>query len=110
MRRMFGCRATVAMPYKWCGDLSSEEDSEVEDDIEQGEGDKSEGNFRNVTGCYIMTLGVIDEVRRFGLGSMLLAATEDILREQWPNCIALYLHVVDYNQGAIKFYQRNGFQ
>ena len=27
----------------------------------------------------------------------------------YPTCEIIYLHVVDYNETAIKFYERNGF-
>ena len=58
-----------------------------------------------------MTIGVVDECRRLGLGSRLLDYTIDVLNKQWPNCEVLYLHVVDYNDTALKFYlnQKNKF-
>lgn len=51
-----------------------------------------------------MTIGVIDECRRDGLGTKMLNYTEDIIFTMWPNCEVLYLHVIDYNDAAIKFY------
>jgi len=62
-------------------------------------------------GCYIMTLGVIDECRTLGLGTLLLQELYQYLDNLYPECKMLYLHVVDYNVAAIKFYcQRNSFQ
>ena len=57
-----------------------------------------------------MTIGVIDECRSLGLGSKLLDATYEIIKERWPQCRILYLHVVDYNNVALKFYNKNGFK
>lgn len=57
---------------------------------------------------YIMTIGVLDECRRMGLGSILLrkivkACLDDSL------CVCIYLDVVTYNEAAIKFYKKNNF-
>jgi ribosomal protein S18 acetylase RimI-like enzyme len=60
-------------------------------------------------GAYIMTIGVVDECRRFGLGTKMIDHTIKILREQWPRCEVIYLHVVSYNEAALKFYERNRF-
>lgn len=57
-----------------------------------------------------MTIGVIDECRRDGLGTKLLEHSIMILQEAWPHCEMIYLHVVAYNEAAIKFYQRNEFK
>lgn len=56
-----------------------------------------------------MTIGVVDECRRLGLGSRLLNHTIEYLQNNYKNCEIIYLHVVDYNETAIKFYERNGF-
>jgi ribosomal protein S18 acetylase RimI-like enzyme len=61
-------------------------------------------------GCYIMTLGVIDECRQFGLGTMLLEHTCREIATCYTDCEIIYLHVVTYNNSAIKFYtEKNGF-
>ncbi len=60
--------------------------------------------------CYIMTIGVIDECRRIGLGSKLLQEFDDMLLNKRPNCKGVYLHVIDYNKVAIKFYSKNSFK
>ena len=56
-----------------------------------------------------MTIGVVDECRRLGLGSRLLKFSIDDLQKNYTNCEIIYLHVVDYNETAIKFYEKNGF-
>jgi ribosomal protein S18 acetylase RimI-like enzyme len=57
---------------------------------------------------YIMTFGVVDECRGLGMGSKLLDRLVTEVRK--VNCNVLYLHVVDYNKTAIRFYERNEFQ
>ena len=59
-----------------------------------------------------MTVGVIDECRKLGIGTYLLKATMNavLINSSWEeNCNIIYLHVASYNQAAIKFYERNGF-
>lgn len=65
---------------------------------------------REYIGAYIMTLGVVDECRRFGLGTKLLNQVIKVINENWMNCEVIYLHVVDYNESALKFYERNNFR
>ena len=61
-------------------------------------------------GCYIMTLGVIDECRQMGLGTLLLNQKCKEVLNCYPECRIIYLHVVDYNTSAIKFYtSKNDF-
>ena len=58
-----------------------------------------------------MTLGVIDECRKLGIGTILLEKTYRQIAYNFPECTIVYLHVVDYNEAAIKFYQkRNDFK
>ena len=65
----------------------------------------------DVQGCYIMTLGVIDEVRKLGLGTTLLQKTFYHVAQHYPECEIIYLHVVDYNKSAINFYtKKNHFK
>jgi len=59
--------------------------------------------------CYIMTIGVIDECRQLGIGTSLLKQTIQLVEAKYKTCLAIYLHVVDYNRTALKFYKRNGF-
>jgi ribosomal protein S18 acetylase RimI-like enzyme len=58
-----------------------------------------------------MTIGVVDECRRLGLGTQLLNRAIKLINQQWPACEVLYLHVVEYNESAIRFYlnPRNKF-
>ena len=56
-----------------------------------------------------MTIGVIDECRQLGLGTQMLEYTIDIVEQTSETCYAIYLHVVDYNESAIKFYLKNHF-
>eukprot|EP01016_Furgasonia_blochmanni_P032080 TRINITY_DN33113_c0_g1_i1.p1 TRINITY_DN33113_c0_g1~~TRINITY_DN33113_c0_g1_i1.p1 ORF type:complete len:205 (-),score=32.28 TRINITY_DN33113_c0_g1_i1:60-614(-) len=60
---------------------------------------------------YILTLGVVNEVRKLGIGSILI---RKIVEEGRANYVGrklryVYLHVVDYNKTARSFYERNGF-
>ncbi|CDW78806.1 n-alpha-acetyltransferase 60 [Stylonychia lemnae] len=65
---------------------------------------------REYQAAYIMTIGVVDECRRMGLGTMLLREIIKILNQQITACEVIYLHVVDYNETAIKFYEKNDFR
>jgi ribosomal protein S18 acetylase RimI-like enzyme len=56
---------------------------------------------------YIMTLGVVDECRGIGFAGLLLNKLITEVRK--VNSAVLYLHVVDYNTTAIKYYLKNGF-
>ena len=56
-----------------------------------------------------MTIGVIDECRKLGLGTRMLDYTIDFLEKKYNSCIAIWLHVVSYNESAIKFYLKNHF-
>eukprot|EP00585_Thalassiosira_rotula_P020208 CAMPEP_0196208540 /NCGR_PEP_ID=MMETSP0912-20130531/9099_1 /TAXON_ID=49265 /ORGANISM="Thalassiosira rotula, Strain GSO102" /LENGTH=114 /DNA_ID=CAMNT_0041483343 /DNA_START=37 /DNA_END=381 /DNA_ORIENTATION=+ len=56
-----------------------------------------------------MTLGTSRKFRRCGLGSLLVERVVDVIREEREECGALYLHVITYNLGAIRLYERMGF-
>ena len=51
-----------------------------------------------------MGLGVIDECRKLGLATLLLMELYQFLELVSPLCKMVYLHVVDYNTAAIKYY------
>lgn len=59
--------------------------------------------------AYIMTIGVIDEVRRMNIGTKLLnkiiniALTDNL-------CVGVCLDVIYYNNVAINFYKKNNFK
>ncbi|KAL7543792.1 hypothetical protein ACHAXR_013171 [Thalassiosira sp. AJA248-18] len=57
---------------------------------------------------YIMTLGTTREFRRCGLGSILVNRVVDMVEDR-EECGALYLHVITYNEGAIRLYERLRF-
>ncbi|KAL3822583.1 hypothetical protein ACHAXA_011502 [Cyclostephanos tholiformis] len=79
---------------------------------------------------YVMTLGTSREFRRCGLGSMLVEGIVDMIRGEkmggddgenneddddaagrWGRGLTgvLYLHVIVYNKGAMRLYERLGF-
>jgi ribosomal protein S18 acetylase RimI-like enzyme len=57
---------------------------------------------------YIMTLGSSEAFRKRGLGSKLIQDCIDVV-EGIDNCGVIYLHVITYNDAAIRFYERLGF-
>ncbi len=57
---------------------------------------------------YVMTLGVVDELRSSGLANRLLKQMISYT-EFLPSVKLIELHVVSYNKRAIKFYKKNGF-
>ncbi len=59
--------------------------------------------------AYIMTIGVLDECRKLGIGTNLV---KYILNEALNDrlCVGCYLDVIYYNNSAIKFYEKNGFK
>jgi ribosomal protein S18 acetylase RimI-like enzyme len=59
---------------------------------------------------YILTLGVIDELRRKGVATKLLKETEVVIKERDPECGVVFLHVIGYNHAAIWMYEKNGFR
>mmetsp|Transcript_10718 Transcript_10718/g.23741 ORF Transcript_10718/g.23741 Transcript_10718/m.23741 type:complete len:625 (+) Transcript_10718:189-2063(+) len=76
---------------------------------------------------YIMTLGTCREFRRCGLGSLLVNRVVEMIEKKKTSiksrscsnhqeeeeeeglCGALYLHVITYNGGAMRLYERLGF-
>lgn len=56
---------------------------------------------------YLNAIGVIDEFRKLKVGSELLRRFVDEMKKR--NCIALFLHVIDHNLSAIKFYEKNSW-
>lgn len=56
---------------------------------------------------YLNTIGVIDEFRKLKIGSELLKRFVDEMKKR--SCIALFLHVIEHNLSAIKFYENNSW-
>ena len=56
-----------------------------------------------------MTIGVLDECRKMGLGTKMLNYTIEMLEKSYANCCVILLHVIDYNKSAIQFYVKNQF-
>lgn len=57
---------------------------------------------------YILTLGCREECRRQGLATVMVQRCLAHGRED-PLCGAVYLHVVEYNEAALRFYEKNEF-
>jgi ribosomal protein S18 acetylase RimI-like enzyme len=55
-----------------------------------------------------MTLGVIDEFRKKGVGKLLIESILEVGNE-WKSVKLVYLHVISYNKAAINFYKKNAF-
>ena len=58
--------------------------------------------------AYILTLATTEDYRRQGLASRLLHSCLSNARRN-PRCGAVYLHVITYNEAAIKFYEKHNF-
>ena len=58
---------------------------------------------------YVMTIGVLDEFRQMHIGTKILNHIYKIALKI-DFCIGVYLHVINYNDIAIKFYQKNKFK
>jgi [ribosomal protein S18]-alanine N-acetyltransferase len=56
---------------------------------------------------HVVTIDVVAEVRRAGVGSMLLDAAEQRLRQM--GCNAIYLETAVDNDAALRFYKRHGY-
>jgi len=56
----------------------------------------------------IMTLDILPEARRYGLGSRLMSECEDRLRQR--GCTEIYLEAAVDNHAALKLYHKLGYQ
>lgn len=65
--------------------------------------------FKNFKSIYIMTIGVINELRKHGIATLLLNKVIDIHINEL-SIKYIYLHVVEYNHSAQKFYVKNNFE
>ncbi|KAE8579091.1 hypothetical protein XENTR_v10023902 [Xenopus tropicalis] len=60
--------------------------------------------------AYILSLGVVKEFRKQGIGSLLLESLKShISSTAQDHCKALYLHVLTTNSNAIRFYENRHF-
>ncbi|XP_049624454.1 N-alpha-acetyltransferase 60 isoform X1 [Suncus etruscus] len=60
--------------------------------------------------AYILSLGVVKEFRKHGIGSLLLESLkEHISTTAQDHCKAIYLHVLTTNSAAISFYENRDF-
>ncbi|KAJ9546136.1 hypothetical protein OSB04_025843 [Centaurea solstitialis] len=77
-------------------------ESEIEDMLRF---DKSRSDQTLV---YILTLGVVESYRNFGIATSLI---REVIKyaSNIPNCRAVYLHVISYNNSAIHLYQKMSF-
>lgn len=58
---------------------------------------------------YILTLGVVDGYRNLGIASSLIQKVVKYA-SSIPSCRAVYLHVISYNDPAIRLYKKMSFQ
>ncbi|CAG9325173.1 unnamed protein product [Blepharisma stoltei] len=65
--------------------------------------------MQNTYSCYIITIGVIEELRCLGIGSELILRMQRQAESLIEMPLYIYLHVVVYNNEAIAFYERKGF-
>ena len=59
---------------------------------------------------YVMTFGVVDELRRIGIGSELIKRCVEAGKKRVPYCNGLSLHVIEHNRSGISFYKRQGYR
>ena len=59
--------------------------------------------------AYILTIGVVDELRRRGIGRVMLREGVRRVAEVDRSCLVIYLHVISYNQSAIELYKSERF-
>ncbi|KAM5198840.1 N-alpha-acetyltransferase 60 isoform 3-T5 [Hipposideros larvatus] len=80
--------------------------------IHKEDGDILASNFSVDTQvAYILSLGVVKEFRKHGIGSLLLETLKDhISTTAQDHCKAIYLHVLTTNNTAINFYENRDFK
>jgi GNAT superfamily N-acetyltransferase len=79
-----------------------------------GNNDDDESNIKNPSHPHTLrpvltNLAVAKDVRKYGIGSKLLDACEQHVRQQWK-MHEIILEVEDYNSAALKFYLKRGYQ
>uniref|UniRef100_A0A8V0YXP5 N-alpha-acetyltransferase 60 n=1 Tax=Gallus gallus TaxID=9031 RepID=A0A8V0YXP5_CHICK len=80
--------------------------------VHKEDGDILASNFPLDTQvAYILSLGVVKEFRKHGIGSLLLESLKDhISTTAQDHCKAIYLHVLTTNNTAINFYENRDFK
>ncbi|NWR65744.1 NAA60 acetyltransferase, partial [Bucorvus abyssinicus] len=80
--------------------------------VHKEDGDILASNFPVDTQvAYILSLGVVKEFRKHGIGSLLLESLKDhISTTAQDHCKAIYLHVLTTNNTAITFYENRDFK
>ncbi|NWY67615.1 NAA60 acetyltransferase, partial [Erithacus rubecula] len=80
--------------------------------VHKEDGDILASNFPVDTQvAYILSLGVVKEFRKHGIGSLLLESLKDhISSTAQDHCKAIYLHVLTTNNTAINFYENRDFK
>uniref|UniRef100_K7GGW7 N-alpha-acetyltransferase 60 n=1 Tax=Pelodiscus sinensis TaxID=13735 RepID=K7GGW7_PELSI len=80
--------------------------------VHKEDGDILASNFPVDTQvAYILSLGVVKEFRKHGIGSLLLESLKDhISTTAQDHCKAIYLHVLTTNNTAINFYENRDFR
>jgi ribosomal protein S18 acetylase RimI-like enzyme len=58
--------------------------------------------------CRVLSVAVVPEARRRGLGTGMMKATEEIARKR--GCESIRLEVSTANQGAVEFYRQLGYR
>ncbi|XP_006011105.1 N-alpha-acetyltransferase 60 [Latimeria chalumnae] len=80
--------------------------------VHKEDGDILASSFHTDTQvAYILSLGVVKEFRKLGIGSLLLESLKDhISTTAQDHCKAIYLHVLTTNNTAINFYENRDFR
>lgn len=61
--------------------------------------------------AYILSIGVVKQYRRHGIGTLLLdSLLSHLTTPEKQNCKAVYLHVLTTNSAAMKFYDKRHFK
>jgi ribosomal protein S18 acetylase RimI-like enzyme len=66
--------------------------------------------FSTTYSAYIVTIGVIEELRGRGIAKTLITMCKQICREYTPLPLYISLHVAEYNEEAIPFYEKLNFE
>lgn len=60
--------------------------------------------------AYVITIGVLEELRGRGIAKSLINKSLEICRNAEPRPLYISLHVAEYNNEAIPFYEKLGFE